>query len=287
MAINPDQIAYLDIEATYHGPEMMECIALVGRTYDVKEIIKRRGGHWFPDGKFWYLDADTDPERVDTIVDELNAANESSKPIMPQKEHIPADIYRIPEGWRITVIGIMHELLGPDRWLGDDSVIWSTQLVGDDITAERLKTELGDDDVLVTYNGRIEPDNVRNSTGFDLPVIRAKTGADLEADGGLHCVDLCPVCWHYSWEGREVDPRGKDHMKGGLKKIAQTLGLGSFDRYGSVGDGAESVAVYEQYELEQDPELFKQYCYYNLIDLEVLRDLTHWLVARGYDWWNG
>ena len=129
----------------------------------------------------------------------------------------------------LTVIGIYFERGNKTSF---------HQLVGEKITAERLKKVLKGVASLYTYNG----------ARFDLPFIKLKLGVDIKRD----CIhkDLMYLCW-------------KRNLYGGLKKVEQTLGI---KRKLKDIDGWVAVKLWHQYTKNDDDDALKTLLAYNKED---------------------
>ncbi len=147
---------------------------------------------------------------------------------------------------RITVIGI--------RILEGANDVF-VQLVGKDISKERLMKALEGVERIVTYNGRSIPDKLKGYIGFDFPVIAAQLRVVL--DKVFQHVDLCPLCW-------------KANLWGGLKVVEQTLGL---KRRLPGKDGKWADETWKKYEKTGDGRLLDDLLAYNREDVFMLRIL--------------
>jgi uncharacterized protein YprB with RNaseH-like and TPR domain len=144
-----------------------------------------------------------------------------------------------PQCDELTVVGISTDGIG----LGE-----LTQLVGDDITAERVLDAVQGVDFLYTYNG----------SRFDLPFIKARLGIDLGQ--GLQHRDLMYDCW----------ARG---LYGGLKVVERALGV----RRTLPGlNGLEAVRLWYRYRAGGDESVLRRLLEYNredVLNLKTLRTL--------------
>ena len=154
---------------------------------------------------------------------------------------------------KITIIGI-RIVDGPS-----DSFI---QLVGEDVTRERLLEALDGVEKLVTYNGRSIPDKVKGYIGFDFPVIAAQLGVVL--DKLYEHTDLCPLCW-------------KANLWGGLKAVEQTLGL---KRQLPGKDGKWADEIWKKYQQTGAGKLLDELLAYNREDVFMLARLEEKLAQR-------
>ncbi len=141
-----------------------------------------------------------------------------------------------PSYSKITVIGI-HLVEGENERF--------VQLVGDDITSERLLKALEGVETIHTYNG----------SRFDLPFIQSHLGVDLAKEFG-HC-DLMYDCW-------------QNNLYGGLKRVEQTLGI---PRKLTEINGLEAVRLWWRYVNDYDQDALKTLCEYNREDVVNLKTL--------------
>lgn len=153
---------------------------------------------------------------------------------------------------RITVVGILIAEGKADRFV---------QLVGEEVTREKLLQTLKGVERIVTYNGRSKPDAVKGRIGFDLPVIAAQLGVVLD-DRFAH-TDLVPLCW-------------KKNLYGGLKKVEQALGL---TRKLPGRDGRWATEVWREYQKTRNPKLLEELLAYNREDVYMLREVQRALDA--------
>lgn len=144
---------------------------------------------------------------------------------------------------RLTVVGV--------RVMGD-GVDQIFQLVGDEITREKLLEHLAGVGLLVTYNGRSLPDKVKGYIGFDFPVIAAQLGVTL--DTMFKHRDLAPLCWQHG-------------LYGGLKKVEATLGI---KRQLPGKDGKWATEVWRRYQKDKDKSCLLELLAYNREDVEML-----------------
>ncbi len=142
----------------------------------------------------------------------------------------------------ITILGLRIVDQDSDRLV---------QWVGDDVSKARLLDVLEGTECLVTYNGRSIPDE-RGRTGFDLPVIAAQLGVEL--DRMFPHTDLVLLCWR----------RG---LYGGLKKVEKTLGL---TRTLPGKDGEWAMKTWRTYSESKDKALLDQLLLYNREDVTML-----------------
>ena len=143
----------------------------------------------------------------------------------------------------ITVIGI-HLVKGEKQSF--------VQLVGDDITAERLCEALEGVSVLHTYNG----------SRFDLPFIHAHLGVDLRALYE-HC-DLMYHCWSCN-------------LYGGLKNVERLLGI---PRRIKDVTGLDAVRLWWSYVNDYNAQALATLLEYNREDVVNLRTLRDALRER-------
>jgi uncharacterized protein YprB with RNaseH-like and TPR domain len=153
-------------------------------------------------------------------------------------------LFRDHESHRITVLGL--RVLQEDN----DSFL---QLVGEDVSKAALLAPLAGTDLIVTYNGRSIPDEVRGYTGFDLPVIAWHLGVVLDKE--FKHLDLCTLCWQ----------RG---LRGGQKAIERSLGL---ERKLPWRHGAWARANWKKYRTTGNEKFLKELLEYNRQDVFMLR----------------
>lgn len=153
---------------------------------------------------------------------------------------------------RITVIGIRILEAASDSFL---------QIVGEDISKEKLMQALDGVERLVTYNGRSLPDKVKGYIGFDFPVIAAQLGVVLDKE--FKHVDLCPVCWRAGYWG-------------GQKAVEQALGL---KRTLPGKDGAWADTAWKRYEASKDEKHLNELLIYNKEDVFMLRRIEEALTG--------
>ena len=153
----------------------------------------------------------------------------------------------------ITVLGlrVLHE--------HRDSFV---QLVGSDVTRPELLERLQGTDLIITYNGRSIPDNVKGRVGFDVPVIAAQLGIVLDKE--FKHLDLCPVCWQHG-------------LWGGQKVVERSLGL---KRTLPGKDGAWADLTWKKYESTRQEKLLKDLLQYNREDVFMLRRIQDELQKR-------
>jgi uncharacterized protein YprB with RNaseH-like and TPR domain len=125
------------------------------------------------------------------------------------------------------------------------------QLVGDEITALRLRQVLPKKGRLVTFNGHC----------FDLPVIRTQLGIDLRSSHDS--VDLRYVC-------------ARCQLTGGQKLIEQHLGI---DRSTDGVDGREAIRLWQRY-LRGDNDALDLLLEYNEEDLLGMKRIESLLKKR-------
>ncbi len=155
---------------------------------------------------------------------------------------------------RITVIGIRIIDAANDSFV---------QLLGNDISKEKLMEALAGSARLVTYNGRSIPDKVKRRTGFDFPVIAAQLGVVLDRE--FKHVDLCPLCW-------------KANLFGGQKAVEQILGL---ERTLPGKDGAWADTTWKKYQSSKDERFLKELLAYNQEDVFMLPRIEEALRKKG------
>ena len=148
-----------------------------------------------------------------------------------------------PDGCQITVIGI-HLVNGDSQSF--------VQLVGDDITADRLLESLDGVTMIHTYNG----------SRFDLPFIYSYLGVDLE-NMYPHC-DLMFSCWHCN-------------LYGGLKRVERKLGI---PRKLTDISGWDAVRLWWRYVNDYDEHALHTLLEYNREDAVNLKTLKELLATR-------
>jgi uncharacterized protein YprB with RNaseH-like and TPR domain len=129
-----------------------------------------------------------------------------------------------------------------------------TSLVrGDTLTDMRLRGELTQYDVVVTFCG----------TGFDLPMLRAQfSRVPLDQPH----IDLCPLA-------RAVG------LRGGLKSIETAIGI--IRRKDLLGmDGSDAVRVWNRWKHGRDADALERLLAYNEADCVNLEPLADWLYCR-------
>lgn len=154
---------------------------------------------------------------------------------------------------RITVVGIRGVDAGADNFV---------QLVGEEVTRAKLLAALTGAHLIVTFNGRSIPDQVKGYVGFDFPVIAAQLGVVLDREFPHR--DLCPECW-------------KQGLYGGLKAVEQSLGL---QRQLPGKDGKWADLTWKSFEKTRDQRLLDQLLAYNREDVFMLRCLEQALEKR-------
>ena len=143
-----------------------------------------------------------------------------------------------PEASQITVVGV---------YLVNDASQNFIQLVGDDITSEKLLDALDNVDVIHTYNG----------SRFDLPFIHASLGVDLEHLFS-HC-DLMYRCW-------------RCNLYGGLKRVEKVLGI---PRKLADINGLDAVRLWWRYVNDYDEQSLHTLLAYNredVVNLKILKE---------------
>ncbi|MBI4331398.1 MAG: ribonuclease H-like domain-containing protein [Chloroflexi bacterium] len=163
-----------------------------------------------------------------------------------------------PGGDRITVIGI---------YLCNGAESRLVQLVGDDVTVERLMETLRGVHTVYTYNGR----------RFDLPFINACLGINLEDKcHGWHHHDLMYDCWDRN-------------LKGGFKAVEAQLCI---TRETTDITGWDAVRLWWRYKRHRDQDALNTLLKYNgedVMNLKVLREklqMTKRKFRRNPDWRN-
>ncbi len=138
----------------------------------------------------------------------------------------------------VTVVGICL-CQGTDRKL--------VQLVGKEVTREKLLGSLEGVETIYTYNG----------SRFDLPFLEASLGLDLTKIFGHQ--DLMQYCW-------------QRNLFGGLKAVETTLGI---PRRLKGVNGLEAVRLWWRYKIDHDQEALRLLLAYNaedVINLKLLRE---------------
>jgi uncharacterized protein YprB with RNaseH-like and TPR domain len=148
-----------------------------------------------------------------------------------------------PDNCQITVVGIY--IVG-----GEKSEI--IQLIGDDITAERLMSSLHGVRTLHTYNG----------SRFDLPFIDARHRVDLSRE--FEHIDLMFHCW-------------QRNLYGGLKSVERQLGI---NRNLTGVNGLEAIRLWWAYINDNDDNALKTLLEYNKEDVVNLKSLKEKLQGR-------
>lgn len=141
-----------------------------------------------------------------------------------------------PASGELTVVGICLEQDGQERVV---------QLYEDTLTKDNLLVALEGTDILYSYNG----------AEFDLPFIAAKLGVDL-ASAFSHC-DLMQECW-------------RRNLWGGLKKVEVQLGI---SRETTGINGAQAVALWNDYRLNGNPDALRTLLLYNAEDVKNLAEI--------------
>lgn len=136
------------------------------------------------------------------------------------------------------------------------------QIVGSDISKEKLMKALEGVERVVTYNGRSIPDKVKGYIGFDFPVIAAQL--EVVVDREFKHTDLCPLCW-------------KAGLWGGQKAVEQALGL---KRTLLGKDGAWADKAWKEYEASKDERYLRELLAYNREDVLMLRRIEEALAKR-------
>jgi uncharacterized protein len=142
----------------------------------------------------------------------------------------------------VTVIGIYLVK-------GDDCNF--VQLVGKEITPEKLMEVLKEVETIYTYNG----------SRFDLPYIEDTLGVNLCDHFGHQ--DLMYDCW-------------RNHLRGGLKSVERQLGI---KRESTGVDGYQAVILWKRYCNYGDERALATLLAYNREDVVNLRTLRHVLGA--------
>ena len=123
-----------------------------------------------------------------------------------------------------------------------------TLVRGQDLTADRLSTELAETELLVTYNG----------ASFDLPFLSSDLGVTID----LPHLDLMYPCRRIGWTG-------------GLKAVERELGI---DRALPAVDGREAVRLWHQYE-RGDEDALDRLIRYNQEDVRTLLPIVDHVVG--------
>lgn len=138
----------------------------------------------------------------------------------------------------ITIIGLFL-VKGDQRGL--------IQLVGPEITRDRLTAALGGVQTIFTYNG----------SRFDLPLIRSVLGTDLVGLCSHH--DLMMDCW-------------EKNLYGGLKAVERRLGI---SRQTEGVTGRDAIRLWHRYQRDGDNEALDLLLRYNredVINLSLVRE---------------
>jgi uncharacterized protein len=141
----------------------------------------------------------------------------------------------------ITVVGI---------YVTDGVDSRFVQLVGEDITPEKILEALKGISAIYTYNG----------SRFDIPFIQRRYGIDL--DSLYHHRDLMYHCW-------------QKKLYGGLKAVERCVGI---ERRLKEVNGYEAVRLWWQYRNNYDQDALNTLLEYNkedVINLHVLRGKLH------------
>ena len=162
-------------------------------------------------------------------------------------------LFRDCKNHKITVIGVR---------IVDGEKDAFVQLVSEEATREALMAVLAGVELIVTYNGRSIPDNVKGYTGFDFPVIAAQLGVVL--DKQFKHLDLCPACW-------------KAGLWGGQKAVEEMLGL---KRELPGRDGKWADDTWKKYEATRNERFLKELLAYNREDVFMLRCIEEVLEKR-------
>lgn len=136
----------------------------------------------------------------------------------------------------LTVVGIAIEN-------GDQMRV--VQLVGGEITAGAVRKSLEEITEVYTYNG----------SRFDLPFIKSKIDVDIKKEYAHR--DLMYDCW-------------KQDLKGGLKKVEQTLGIA---RNTAGIDGYVAVVLWWDYVTDDNEGALETLLEYNKEDVINLKSL--------------
>ena len=139
----------------------------------------------------------------------------------------------------ITVVGI---------YLVNEADCRCVQMVGDEITGDRLMASLNGVDIIYTYNG----------SRFDLPFIRSSLGIDLCAIFPHR--DLMYDCW-------------RNDLRGGLKSVERQLNI---KRKLTEVDGFEAVRLWWRYVNDYDQQaldILKEYNREDVVNLKLLKEL--------------
>jgi uncharacterized protein YprB with RNaseH-like and TPR domain len=146
----------------------------------------------------------------------------------------------------VTVVGIFLTA-GRDHKL--------VQLVGKEITRDRLLEALKDVRIIYTYNG----------SHFEVPFIKNFLGIDLTKHW-RHC-DLMFECW-------------RNNLYGGLKAVEAVLGI---SRQLTGISGADAVSLWHKYQRGQDQDSLPILLRYNaedVLNLKTLREKLPYTYGR-------
>ncbi len=138
----------------------------------------------------------------------------------------------------ITVVGVHRD---------DGGDVAVSQLVGPNVTRDRVASLLTGVQTLYTYNG----------ARFDLVFLRSKIGLELEPS--IVHEDLMYTCW-------------RQGLYGGLKSVERCLGI---ERTIKDVSGLQAVALWWRYVRQHDEDALKRLLRYNaedVLNLKVLRE---------------
>ncbi len=137
----------------------------------------------------------------------------------------------------ITVVGVHRD---------DHGDVMVSQLVGQNVTRDKVATLLTGVQTLYTYNG----------ARFDLVFLRSQLG--LELDPSIVHEDLMYTCW-------------RQGLYGGLKAVERCLGI---ERQIKDISGLQAVALWWRYVRQHDEDALRRLLRYNaedVLNLKVLR----------------
>lgn len=141
------------------------------------------------------------------------------------------------------------------------------QLIGEQITKERLMEELDGMNEIIGYHCRTRPSGPKGYTGYDFGVIGAQLGVILDELPGVKCTDLEILCHNAG-------------MYGGLKVIERLIPSIPHRKSG-IADGAEAEKILLEVAACEDEikkkELWKKARMYNHEDVVNLVYIEQWL----------
>jgi uncharacterized protein YprB with RNaseH-like and TPR domain len=193
---------------------------------------------------------ETRAERIDSFIE--TARRRLDQREMAFFEHtVPdAEHWRLYENCREETCFLDIETTGLDRYSERVTTVslhqageTRTLVRGQDLTADRLRSALGDASLLVTFNGR----------RFDVPFLEASFDCSIE----LPHADLMSMC-------REID------CSGGLDEVERAFGI---ERDRPDISGRDAVHLWYRYERDGDDDALETLIEYNREDTENMRPL--------------